>query len=257
MTGQVERVVLKERPEAAVRLYCVPPAGSGSGFYLPWVGAAPSWVEVCSISLPGRGRRVREPSLTDPAEVSALVAGVLDDGEDTRPFAVFGHSVGALIAFEAVRHLRATGGHRPLWLGLSSLRGPQDSAYAKGLLPLVTGGFDGVAQLVGGAVPERFVRNPVVAAAAYTALLADCLLLLHHRLRSEAVLDVPWSLYGAADDPTASVEQLRAWNELFAAPAEPRVFPGNHMYPRGQARALTRQVITDIEAVAGAVVAAV
>ncbi|KMS73097.1 thioesterase [Streptomyces viridochromogenes] len=249
VTGGLTRVVLQERPGAAVRLYCLPPAGAGAGFFAPWVGLVPAWVEVCSVSTPGRGPRLEEPSLTDTAAVAALVAETVDDTADPRPFAVFGHSVGALVAFEAVRNLRASGGRPPLWVGLSSLRGPQDGAYAKGLLPLLTGGLEGLGQLVGGAIPQRLLREPVLMAAACTPLLADCLLLLHHRHRDEPPLEVPLALYGGTQDPTTSVRQLLGWNELFSTPAQPRLFEGGHMYMHGQAEALVTQVVADLGSV--------
>lgn len=232
-----------------MRLYCLPPAGAGAGFFAPWAGLMPAWVELCSVSMPGRGNRAEEPSLTDTAAVAALVAEILDDLADPRPFAVFGHSVGSLVGFAAVRDLRASGGRLPLWVGVSALRGPQDGAYARGLLPLLMAGLDGVGQLVGGPIPQRLLEEPVLMAAACTPLLADCLLLLHHRHRDEPSLDVPLALYGGAQDPTTSVRQLLGWNELFSTPAEPRLFEGGHMYMQGQAEDLVRQVVADLGSV--------
>ncbi|MFH0518452.1 thioesterase II family protein [Streptomyces sp. M41] len=253
MAGELTRVVLRERPRAAVRLYCLPPAGAGAGFFAPWAELLPEWVEACSVSMPGRGSRAQEPSLTDTAAVAALVAGMVDDEADPRPFAVFGHSVGALVAFAAVRHLRACGGRLPSWVGISALCGPQDDAYAKGMVPLLAGGLDGLGQLVGGPIPQRLLQDPVSMATACTPLLADCLLLLHHRHRDERPLDVPLALYGGAQDPTTSVRQLLGWNELFACapsmPAQPRLFEGGHMYLHGQLEALVRQVVADLGSV--------
>ncbi|WP_328381526.1 hypothetical protein OHS81_01025 [Streptomyces sp. NBC_00400] len=74
-----QRVVLDARPQAALRLYGVPPAGAGPDCYLRWVPLLPSWIEPCSVALPGRGARSDEPSLTDPAYFSARLAAVLDD----------------------------------------------------------------------------------------------------------------------------------------------------------------------------------
>lgn len=246
VTGGLTRVVLQERPEAAVRLYCLPPAGAGAGFFAPWADLMPAWAEMCSVSLPGRGSRAEEPSLTDTAAVAAQVAEIVDDAADPRPFAVFGHSVGALVAFEAVRTLRNSGGRLPLWAGLSSLRGPQDAAYARGLLPLLMGGLEGVGQLVGGPIPQRLLKDPVLMAVACTPLLADCLLLLHHRHRDEPALQVPLALYGGAQDPTTSVRQLLEWNELFSAAAQPRLFEGGHMYMHGQTEHVVRRVAADL-----------
>ncbi|MGW7575587.1 thioesterase domain-containing protein [Streptomyces sp. NPDC054765] len=85
-----QRVVPAARPQAALRLYRVPPAGSGPDCALRWASLLPSWVEPCSVPLPGRGARSGEPSLTDPACLSARLAAVLDNWAGPRPFAVFG-----------------------------------------------------------------------------------------------------------------------------------------------------------------------
>ncbi|MBG0857651.1 thioesterase [Streptomyces spinoverrucosus] len=250
-----ERIVLGERPRAAVRLYCLPPAGAGADFFHPWLEHVPAWVEVCSVRLPGRGPRAEEPSLTDPVDLAARLAGIVDDPADVRPFAVFGHSVGALMAFETLRRLRQDGGRLPIWAGLSGLSGPQDDAYAKGLVPLLTAGTDGLAMLIGGPVPQWMLDDAPLMAAVGTPLLADCLLLLHHRHRAEPPLEVPLALYGGTQDPTTSAAQLSTWNSLFAAPAEPRLFDGAHMYPNEQTEALVKQVIADLAVVADLTVA--
>ncbi|MFJ4468096.1 thioesterase II family protein [Streptomyces sp. NPDC089424] len=240
-----ERIVLGERPEAAVRLYGLPPAGAGADFYHRWLAYLPGWVELCSVRLPGRGPRADQPSLTDPFDLAARLAGIVDDPDDARPFAVFGHSVGALMAFETMRRLRRDGGRLPVWAGLSALRGPQDRAYAKGLLPLLTNGTEGLASLMDG--PARWVLGDATLMAALgTPLLADCLLLLHHRHRPEPPLDVPLGLYGGTQDPTTDAEQLSTWNSLFTEPAEPRMFRGSHMYTNEQTEALAQQVVADL-----------
>ncbi|MFI9613481.1 thioesterase II family protein [Streptomyces sp. NPDC052023] len=251
-----ERIVLGERPEAAVRLHCLPPAGAGADFFHPWLEHLPQWVELCTVRLPGRGPRADEPSLTDPVDLAARLAEILDDPADARPFAVFGHSVGALMAFETTRRLRRDGGRMPIWAGLSALSGPQDGAYAKGLVPLLTAGTDGLAMLIGGPVPQWLLDDAQLLAGVGTPLLADCLLLLHHRHRPEPPLEVPLALYGGAQDPTTSAEQLATWNSLFAAPAEPRLFRGAHMYPNVRTAALVKQVVADLARAAEHAVAA-
>lgn len=245
-TDGPERVVLRERPEAAVRLYGLPPAGAGADFYHPWLAHLPEWVELCSVRLPGRGPLADQPSLTDPTDLASRLARIADDPADARPFAVFGHSAGALMAFETMRRLRRDGGRLPVWAGLSALRGPQDRAYATALLPLLTHGTEGLARLIGGPVPRWVLDDAPLTAALGTPLLADCLLLLHHRHRAEPPLDVPLGLYGGTQDPTTDAERLSTWNSLFTSPAEPRLFRGGHMYTNEQTESLVRQVVADL-----------
>src|SRR3982750_485989 len=87
------------RIDASVRLFCFPYAGGGTSIFHSWPGKLPPGVEVCAIQLPGRGRRLWEKPFSQmPALVSALTQELSDFLD--RPFAFFGHSMGALIAFE-------------------------------------------------------------------------------------------------------------------------------------------------------------
>src|SRR5205823_943244 len=89
-------VCRQRRPEAAMRLYCLPHSGGSAGEYVRWSDGLPG-VEVWGVQLPGRGQRVGEPPLTRmPALVAALVASV----PFRPPFALFGHSLGGLVAYE-------------------------------------------------------------------------------------------------------------------------------------------------------------
>ncbi|GAA0592670.1 thioesterase II family protein [Streptomyces crystallinus] len=246
MRGEVQRVVLADRPEAVARLYCLPPSGCGPGSFLPWAAASPTWMEVCSISMPGRGGRSSEPSLTDTTHVVECLARIMDDDADQRPFAVFGHSVGALLAFETALHLRRHGGRLPVWLGLSSLAGPQGGAYAKNMLGLLAGGLGKISELLGRPIPPRVLDDARLMGALATPLLADFLLLAHHRYTPQPPLEVPLALYGGQGDTAVSTGQLAAWNELFTTPAPVRLFPGGHMYATADPGELVEQVAADL-----------
>ncbi|MBM4791673.1 thioesterase [Streptomyces sioyaensis] len=236
-TAVPERVVLAARPQASLRLYALPPAGAGPDCYLRWVPLLPPWIELCSVALPGRGTRAGEPSLTDPAYLSARLAAVLDDWTDPRPFAVFGHSAGALLAYEATRHLRRTHGRPPALLAVSSLSAPHLDAYSADLPPRLTAGLAGLRELVG-PIPEQLLADARLMAAACTPLLADLLLLLHYRHHPEPPLRVPLALYGGELDPVTGLRQLRAWNDLVTTPASAQLFPGGHGYLQTSAKAL-------------------
>ncbi|MET9319451.1 thioesterase domain-containing protein [Streptomyces sp. NPDC003038] len=245
--SSLERVVLRARPDADLRLYCLPPAGAGPEFFHSWQRLLPPSVEPCSVSLPGRGPRSGEPSVTDSVQFAARLAHILDDPGDPRPYAVFGHSCGALLAFEAVRRLRGSSGRMPFLLALSSMAAPHLGTYATALPCRLIAGLDGLTDLVG-PVPEQLLENHQLLAAACTPVLADLLLLLQHHHRDEPPLDVPLALYGGQDDPVTDPDALTAWNDLVTRPATPHYFPGGHMYPTAQAPALVGRLLDDLSA---------
>src|SRR3954465_6469177 len=86
----------KRRPEAGLRLYCFPHSGGSAGEYLRWSAALPD-VEARGLQRPGRGGRLGGGA---PSPVAAVVAAVTDEGGFSLPFAFFGHSLGALVAYE-------------------------------------------------------------------------------------------------------------------------------------------------------------
>src|SRR5947207_9818798 len=89
----------RPNPSARLRLFCFPYAGGGALNFRAWPTSLPSFVEVCPVQLPGRGNRLREPPLTDSQHIVKAMAESLLPYLD-KPFALFGHGMGAIIAFE-------------------------------------------------------------------------------------------------------------------------------------------------------------
>ena len=107
-----------------VRLFCLPHAGSGAAAFYRWKRVLPDGVKVCPVLLPGREVRLGEPSerrVLDVVEgLQAEIAGELE-----RPYAIFGHSMGALLAYEWARRIAADGLPGPLKLFVSGRNAPQ------------------------------------------------------------------------------------------------------------------------------------
>ncbi|MBX9399395.1 alpha/beta fold hydrolase [Streptomyces sp. TRM72054] len=245
LQSSVATVHLTGGKHARLRVYCLPPSGCGPEYYAPWTRHAPAELEICSFSLPGRGQRSGEPSQTDPRRLAAEIAAAINGCDDPRPFAVFGHSVGALIAYLATCTLRHSKNRTPDLLALSALPAPHLGLYTAALPPRLAAGLAGLTDLIG-PLPESLIHTPM-AAALCTPILADLLLLLHYRHSpEEAPLDLPLSLYGATHDPVTDTSTLTAWNELVTTPTTPRLFPGAHTYPADHTDALVHQLTHDL-----------
>ena len=110
--------------DARLRLFCFPYAGGGAVIYREWSAKLPASIEVCAAQLPGRGNRRHEPCYINLRQLAeALGQNILPYLD--RPYAFFGHSMGALIAFELARELRRKGGPEPSHLFVSGRSGPQ------------------------------------------------------------------------------------------------------------------------------------
>src|SRR5262245_27618913 len=112
-----------QRPHARMRLFCFPYAGSGASVYRAWPEQLPPDVELCAVQMPGREGRYAEPLLTDVhALTPPLCAGIAPYLD--RPFAFFGHSLGALVAYETTVRLAREQGLSPAMLFVSGHRAP-------------------------------------------------------------------------------------------------------------------------------------
>ena len=158
-------------PSSGARLLCLPYAGGRADGYRRWIGDLAGIAEVWAADLPGRHRRAGEPLVTDP---DAVVAGIATDAHALldRPLAVFGHSMGALLAFEVVRELERRGGDI-LALIVSGCPAPHLRATRTSRGPRTDGELGGPAAVVGrdpggaarrpgvhGACPATAARRP-------------------------------------------------------------------------------------------------
>jgi len=113
-------------PSARLRLFCFPYAGGSARIYRSWARHLPSCVEVCPVQLPGRDRRIAEPPFTNVQLLVEAAVAALRPLFD-KPFAFFGHSMGALIGFELAHYVRAELGVSPKHIFASGRRAPQMS----------------------------------------------------------------------------------------------------------------------------------
>src|SRR5580658_3914140 len=111
-------------PDAAVRLLCVPHAGAGATVYRAWASGLARWIGVCPVQPPGREKRRHEQPLDAVGPLVELLARDVA-ALISPPYAVFGHSTGALCAFELIRELRRIGAPEPVHLFVAGRRAPQ------------------------------------------------------------------------------------------------------------------------------------
>ena len=158
------------------------------------------------------------------------------------PFAFFGHSLGALLAYELAQHLRRTGGPVPGMLFLSSAAAPQLPRRRVAHLPDQE--FIGEIRAYGGA---RGWDEPGVAETFMPVLRADFELYESYQVASEPPPGCPVLLYGGDQDERVTPAQLGAWRRLLPVQSL-QLFPGGHFYLHDQRAALTASVARTLEA---------
>jgi surfactin synthase thioesterase subunit len=234
----------KPRANAALRLFCLPYAGGGASIYRLWGNMFPESVEVWPVQPPGREMRYNEPAFTRAREyASALVTAIrplLD-----RPFAFFGHSLGALMAFETTRALRAQGLPLPVRLFPSARRAPHLPHNAELVHALPEPQLIDHLRRLGG-TPEEVLANAELRQLVLPVLRRDFELLETYEHQPEPPLDVPMRTFGGLGDTHAPAEALQAWGQHTRSFLGVRSFPGGHFYLHDGREPLIRAILEDL-----------
>jgi surfactin synthase thioesterase subunit/glycosyltransferase involved in cell wall biosynthesis len=206
-------------PPGSLRLFCFPHAGGSAGTFQGWAEQLPHTISVTPI---------RAPRRHDMAELVAWLADKMEPYLDA-PFAFFGHSMGAVVAFELARLLRRCQKPLPSVLAVSGARAPQcrrghvpppDPSEAEFVREL--------RRLEG--MPQEVFSDPALLHAILPAVRADAAIYRRYVYAEEPPLDCPIRAYGGVDDPHVRREHLEAWVEQTTATFAVRLFPGGHFY---------------------------
>jgi len=215
-------------PDAALRLFCFPYAGGFAGIFRGWSEALPSSVEVCAVQLPGRGPRWDEPNFTDLALLIDIFAKELRPFWD-KPFALFGHSMGAIISFELARYLRVQYGIEPLHLFVSASCAPNVPRH---LLPSydlsATGYLETLRRLTG--IPARVLEHEEAMKLLLPVLRADFQMIRTYTYRDATPLACPITAFGGLSDEEVSTDCLSAWREQTAGRFSLKMIEGDHFF---------------------------
>lgn len=222
-------IVRGRRPAApAVRLFCLPYAAGGASTYAPWLTSFSGEVDVCPVELPGRQTRSRDSAFSRVGPlVDAIATGLA--GEFGIPYALFGHSMGALVAFELARELRRRGVAGPSVLFVSGGRAPQ--------LPRehspVHDQPDGVvlAKLRSlGALPAEICDEPELVELLMPTIRADLTLCETYEYRPEPPLACPIVAFAGDDDREVPPARVDPWREQTSSGFLRHVLPGGHFF---------------------------
>ena len=227
----VDRWVLRRhaRPGAHLRLLCLPHAGGDTWMFGGWQAALPPSVDVCPVRLPGRGSRMADPPISDlEALVTALAEGV--HGLLDRPFAIFGHSMGALIGVALARALKRDYDLVPALFCAAACRAPKQVWFQPPishlppdqLLDALRVRFDSRDDLAGDQDLVRLVLP---------TLRADLALCENFAEVHGEPLHCPVAAYGGSEDATIGVLALEDWSDLTTGPFRCHILNGDHFFP--------------------------
>jgi medium-chain acyl-[acyl-carrier-protein] hydrolase len=200
----------------AVRLVCFSYAGVGAAAYRPWTALLRPGVELWAVELPGRASRFAEPALPDiGALADPLTLAIRSDLRG--PFVFFGHSMGALLAFEVCRRLARAGAPLPAHLVVSAKRAPQLAANVSPVSRLPEDEFVRTMVERYDGIPAAVLRERELLSLLLPMLRVDLAAVEGYRYEPSAPLPVPITALAGSRDPVAPVEDLRGWREQTAS----------------------------------------
>lgn len=237
--------IFRPRPLAApmFRIICFPYAGGSAVFFSKWLKQLRADAELVSVEYPGHGSRVRElPCRTIEEIVGEAhddLAALLDV-----PVAFFGHSMGALVAFELTRRLLDVGGRAPRHLFLSARGAPHLAPIRQSPRSnLSTEDLIRIMVELGGSA-QAVLANKDLVDLFLPALRADLGALENWKYTPGPPLSMPFSLFGGTDDAESPWPRVEAWQALTTGPVSKHVFPGRHFFIQEHYAAVVR-IISD------------
>jgi medium-chain acyl-[acyl-carrier-protein] hydrolase len=220
---------------------CLPYAGGSASAFRGWGELLPEAIELCAVQLPGRENRIGELPFSRLDELVPVLARALQEEGLDIPFALFGHSMGALIGFELARHLGTTAQREPCRLIVSGCNAPglldpnshlhelDDAELLRELVRL-----DRVAPVV--------LENEELSRLVLPMLRADCGIVETYRYEPSEPLRCDVSVYGGEADDLTTAAGLAAWRDHTAGDFVVQMFPGDHDFPQSMRAALVEAV---------------
>lgn len=231
------------RPDAAVRLVCFPPAGAGATAYASWPRYLPEDVEVHAVQAPGREDRANEAPLTTVDLLMDALLPELRRQAAGRPFVFYGHSMGALLAFEAARRAEAQWPHGPVLLAVAGA--PAPDRWGRSSLRLLPDNrlLEYLAWLdeAGSVLDDRVARSML------PVLRADIAVCENHTHAGGPPLRCPIAAFTGARDPSVDAAAVARWG-ITSVGFHTRALPGSHAFPETSRAAMLDALGQDITA---------
>ena len=234
------------RPNARMRLFCLPHAGSGAAGFHRWKAELRRYdIDVCPVMLPGRETRLAEPPVRN---ANALISSLMATSETLldRPYAIFGHSMGALLALAWTRAIESAGLPLPRWLIVSGRNAPHAQPPPVLLHRLPDREF--VAQLEQryGSMAPGLLDDPELRAIFLPILRADLTLVETFPAAPPHGLACPLLALAGQNDRAVTDLGLENWRAYTAAGFRRERLPGGHFFHLAEGQSALLALIAEL-----------
>lgn len=209
-------------------LVCVPYAGVGPSAFRAWPDALPGEVEIWRVKLPGRESRFREPPVGEMEPLAGALAAALAP-LFARRWALYGHSMGALVAFELARRARSGGAGEPAALMVGAMRAPQMPDRFPPLHTLPVEELKAELRRRYGVLNEA-LDHPEIFEALEPTIRADARLCDTYSYTPAPPFSCPLFAWGGRRDRHVSEEEIRGWGEQTEGPFAAEMLEADHFF---------------------------
>ncbi|MFE6848149.1 thioesterase II family protein [Streptomyces sp. NPDC057686] len=240
----------------ALRLFVLHHAGGSHLLYRHWPAGLPDIWDVRLLDAPGHGLFLDQPQIADAGALADHLLRVIDPEPGGSPYALFGHSMGGLLAYEITRRAAGRGLPLPVWIGVSARTAPQLAGLGNRYHQLSEAELRTRLKQLGG-TPDAVLDEPDLWALFEPVIRADLRLVETWRpAPGTPALPVALSAYAGREDHAASPARMAGWEEHSEHFLGLHAFDGGHFYFQDDPGPLLRQIERDATtalAAAGAV----
>ena len=231
----------KPSAQTQIRLFCFPYAGAGSTIFNAWSNLLLPEIELYLVHLPGREKRIKEAPYKQLLPLTEKLTEALYRYLD-RPFAFFGHSMGALVSFEVVRQLRSRFSLNPVRLIVSGKHPPHVPDPHPDIHHLPDDELITESERLYGSLPKIISEDLEVLKFFLPIMRADFTLVETYQYLPAAPLECPITVFGGDQDNSVSGNELSRWSEQTVAGFNLKMFPGNHFFIQDNRGALVQEI---------------
>ncbi len=233
-------ILRQPNDKAKIRFFCFPFAGGGPHIFGEWSKYLPTWSEVGIIQLPGHGKRLFEPPFKRIEPLIESLSAALIPFQD-KPFACFGHSMGAILVFELARFWRKNAMKTPQIIFVSGCAAPHVYKVEKPVYNLPDSDLISELKLLGG-TPLELLEDSEMMQLLLPTLRADFELMHHYRYQPEEPFEFPIVAFGGDSDQSVDGVHLKAWCEQTNTEFSIKIFGGDHFFILSQTLPLLEKI---------------
>lgn len=233
----------REQAAAALDLVCLPYAGGSAAIFRDWPASIDPRIAICAIELPGRGRRLREPPYTDLHALADAVSAAITAGSD-RPLAIFGHSMGGLLAFEVADRLRDRS-RAPCHLFVSAAKAPARRIPGRRVHELSDEDLIGHLQKLNG-IPDELLKERALLDMLLPTTRSDIRLAETYIYQPIEPFDFGISVFGGIDDTIVAADGLKSWRDQTNGDFRLHLLAGKHLFLVEQRATILNLVVRDL-----------